>query len=207
MKLCRYHTWVFRASLIFLVCILVFGVVFSLLPSGANVARSGVTLRGVTFSLYPEQDPGAVWRFQAGQVSVDPLKDENTLDELGKGERWLKGRDGTEKLDLTLTAKKLVIDANDNMKAQQARVYIFDGCYALNFQSSGTRPVLINQRSGISAPSVDISAPGVDAGMDDFSTSFNFKNTQGSQRPSPATGGFHTHADTVCKDGKVVPRT
>lgn len=207
MKLSRYHACVFRASLIFLVCILVFGVVFSLLPSGPDVSRSGVTLQGVQFSLYPEQDQGAVWRFQAREVSIDPLKQENTLDGLGKGERWLRRPDGAETLDLTLKASSLVIDADDNLRAQQAQVYILDGCYALNFRASQDKPVLINQRSGISAPSVDITAPGLNVGMDDFSTTFDFTNTQGSQRPSTAAGALQTYAGTVCRQGKVVPRS
>lgn len=203
MKLSGYHACVFRASVIFLACVVVFGLVFSLLPSGGDVARSGVTLSGVQFSLYPEQDQGAVWRFQARQVTVDPLKNENTLDGLGQGQRWLKQADGSEKLDMTLKADKLVIDGEDNLSAQRAQLYVIDGCWSLNFTASGDRPVLINQRSGLSAPSVDITSPGVNLGFDDFSSPFNLSNMQGTQRAGASAG---TYPNTVCKDGHVVPR-
>ncbi|WP_424951133.1 hypothetical protein [Deinococcus sp.] len=193
----------FRASVIFLCGVLAFGVVFSLLPSAAGVARSGVTLNGVQFSLYPEQDQGAVWRFQARQVSIDPLKDENTLDGLGRGERWLRRLDGAETLDLTLATRKLVIDGNDTLSTQQAQMYILDGCYTLNFRSTPGKPVVINQRSGYSAPSVSIASPSLNGEIDDFTSPFDLSNVQGSQRP-----GFtvQTSPETVCQDGKIVSR-
>lgn len=203
MKLSGYHACVFRASVIFLACVVVFGVLFSLLPSGGDVARSGVTLSGVQFSLYPEQDQGAVWRFQARQVTVDPLKDQNTLDGLGQGERWVKRADGTQKLDMTLKADQLVIDSEDNLSARRAQLYVLDGCWSLNFTASGDRPVLINQRSGLSAPSVDITSPGVNLGFDDFSSPFDLSNMRGLQRAGASAG---TYPGQICKDGRVVPR-
>ena len=203
MKLSRYHACVFRAALIFLACILVFGVAFSFLPYGSSVPRSGVALQGVRFSLYPEQDRQAVWRFAARQVSIDPLKNENTLDDLGKGERWLKQKDGSEKLDMTLKADRLIIDGEDNLRAKQAQLYVLDGCWNLNFNASGDKPVVINQRSGLSAPSVDITAPGINLGFDDFSSPFDLTNMQGTQRAGASAG---TYPNTVCKNGQVVPR-
>ena len=203
MKLSRYHACVFRAALIFLACLLVFGVAFSFLPYGSSVPRSGVTLQGVRFSLYPEQDRGAVWRFAARQVSIDPLKNENILDDLGRGERWIMQKDGSEKLDLTLNAKRLVIDADDNLKAQEAQMYLIDGCYTLNFQASGDKPVVINQRSGYSAPYVGIVSPSLNGEIDDFTSPFDLSNVQGSQR-----SGFtvQTNPTTICKNGRIVPR-
>jgi hypothetical protein len=213
MNLSSYHACVFRASVIFLACVVVFGLVFSLLPSGGDVARSGVTLSGVQFSLYPEQDQGAVWKFQARQVTVDPLKNENTLDGLGLGQRWIKARqekgvwipdpNGQDHLDMTLKADQLVIDGEDNLKAKQAQLYVIDGCWSLNFNASGDKPVLINQRTGLSAPSVDVSSPGVTLGFDDFSSPFNLSNMQGTQRAGASAG---TYPNTVCKNGRIVPR-
>ena len=203
MKLSRYHTCVFRAALIFLACILVFGVAFSFLPYGSSVPRSGVALQGVRFSLYPEQDRQAVWRFAARQVSIDPLKNENTLDDLGKGERWLRGSDGSETLDLTLNAKRLVIDGDDNLKAQEAQLYILQDCTTLTLRASGDSQVVINQRSGYTAPYVGIASPSLNGEIDDFTSPFDLSNVQGSQRP-----GFtvQTNPTTVCKNGHVVPR-
>lgn len=203
MRVSGYHACVFRASLIFLACVLAFGVLFSLLPSGSGAARSGVTLKGVQFSLYPQEDRNAVWRFQASQVKIDPLKDENTLDDLGKGERWLRRPDNAETLDLTLSAKKLVIDSSDNLRADQAQMYILDGCYTLNFRSGGGKPVVIDQRAGYSAPYVGISSPSLNGEIDDFTSPFDLSNVQGSQRP-----GFtvQTNPTTVCRNGRVVPR-
>ncbi len=203
MKVARYHACVFRASLIFLFCVLAFGAVFLLLPSGGQAVRSGVTLRGVRFSLYPEQDQGAVWRFQARQVTIDPLKEENTLGGLGKGERWLRVPGRPETLDLTLKASELVIDNSDNLTARQAQMYVIDGCYTLNFRSRAGTQVVINQRTGYSAPYVSIASPSLNGELDDFTSPFDLSNVQGTQRP-----GFtvQTNPSTVCQNGRVVPR-
>jgi hypothetical protein len=203
MRVARYDAWVFRGSLIFLLCVLVFGAVFSLLPSGRGAVRSGVTLQGVHFSLYPEQDQGAVWRFQARQVTIDPLKDENTLGGLGKGERWLRVPGKPEQLDLTLKTSELVIDNSDNLTAKQAQMYVIDGCYTLNFRSSAEKQVVINQRSGYSAPYVSIASPSLNGEIDDFTSPFDLSNVQGTQRP-----GFtvQTSPTTICQNGRIVPR-
>ncbi|WP_425147810.1 hypothetical protein [Deinococcus sp.] len=193
----------FRLSAVLLAVLLIFGLVFSLLPSGGDVARSGVTLRGVQLSLYPEQDPDAVWRFRATALRVDPLKSENTLDGLGQGERWLKKPDGSETLNLTLKADHLVIDADSNLRAEQAQIYILDGCVTLNMRSAAGKPVFINQRSGYSAPDVQVSSPSLNLGFDDFSSSFDFKNARGDQRPGASA---QIHPSSVCKAGKIVPR-
>ena len=203
MRLSRYHACVFRAALIFLACLLVFGVAFSFLPYGSSVPRSGVTLQGVRFSLYPEQDRGAVWRFAARQVSIDPLKNENTLDDLGKGERWLKQKDGSEKLDQTLKAKRLVIDADDNLKAQEAQLYVLQDCTTLTLRAAGDSQVVINQRSGYTAPYVGISSPSIQLEFDAFSSPFDLSNVQGTQR---AGGTVQTNPTSICKNGHVVPR-
>ena len=213
MRLSRYHACVFRAALIFLACLLVFGVAFSFLPSGSSVPRSGVTLQGVRFSLYPEQDRGAVWRFAARQVSIDPLKNENTLDDLGRGERWIKAKkkkdvwipdaNGEDHLDLTLTAKRLVIDADDNLKAREAHLYILQDCTTLTLRAAGDNQVVINQRSGYTAPYVGISSPSIQLEFDAFSSPFDLSNVQGTQR---AGGTVQTNPTSICKNGHVVPR-
>ncbi|WP_188963739.1 hypothetical protein [Deinococcus aquiradiocola] len=193
-----------RVSVIVLVCVVAFGTLFSLLPSGSGAAaRSGVTLQGVQFSLYPEQDPGAVWRFQARQVTIDPLRDENRLDDLGRGERWLHRPGEPETLDLTLRTRRLVIDQDDNLQAQEATMYIPRDCTTLTLRSTADRPVLINQRSGYSAPYVSIDNPSIQAEYDDFTSPFDLSNVQGSQR---AGATFQASPDTVCEAGRTVPR-
>ena len=194
----------YRWSVALLAALLALGLVFSLLPAGPDVARSGVTLRGVQLSLYPEQDPGAVWRFRAQQISVDPLKSQNTLDGLGGGERWLKGQDGRERLNLTLKADSLVIDADSNLTARRAQIYILDGCISLDMKASADKPVFINQRSGYSAPDVQVSSPSIQLGFSDFSSSFDFKSARGDQQPGAAA---QLRAQTVCRKGRIVPRT
>ena len=203
MRLSRYHACVFRAALIFLACLLVFGVAFSFLPYGSSVPTSGVTLQGVRFSLYPEQDRQAVWRFAARQVSIDPLRQENTLDDLGKGERWLRRQDGSETLDLTLKARRLVIDADDNLKAQEAQLYVLQDCTTLTLRAAGDSQVVINQRSGYAAPYVAVSSPSISGEYDNVTSNFDFSNFQGAQR---AGASLQTNPDTICKNGHVVPR-
>ncbi|WP_189090163.1 hypothetical protein [Deinococcus ruber] len=193
----------FRFSALVLALLLVFGVVFSLLPSGPDVARSGVTLKNVQLSLYPEQDPGAVWRFRAATISVDPLKSENTLDGLGRGERWLRRADGSETLDMTLRADKLVIDGDSNLSTQQAQMYILQDCTTLTMRSVGSTPILINQRSGYSAPYVGISSPSIHFEYDNFSSPFDLSNVRGDQR---AGGTLQPDPSTTCRNGRIVPK-
>ncbi len=194
----------FRASLIFLVCLLAFGLFFSLAPLPSEAARAAVVLHGVHFNLYPQQDPEAVWRFQAKEVRFDPSKGENTLGGLEKGERWLTRSDGAERLDQTLDAKNLVIDAEDNLSAQEAKVYIPSDCFSLDFKAVGDRPVVINQRSGYTAPYVRILSPSLNGEFDDFSAGFDLTNVQTTQHAGMTA---QSYPDTVCVNGKAVSRT
>ncbi|MGI8747637.1 MAG: hypothetical protein ACR2J4_04680 [Deinococcus sp.] len=192
-----------RVSGLLLLAILAFGLLFSLLPARPRAGASGVTLSSARLSLYPEQDPGAVWRFQAREVRVNPLLSENTLDGLGRGERWVRGQDGKSRLDLTLSAPSLTIDGDDNLRAGEATLYIIQDCSTLTLRGSGEAGVLINQRGGFSAPYLRVASPDLNAEYDDVTASFDFSQFSGSQRPGAT---LDASAPTRCVNGKLVAR-
>ncbi|MFC4456055.1 hypothetical protein [Deinococcus sonorensis] len=192
-----------RVSAVLLAAILAFGLVFSLLPAGAELGRSGVTLQHVRLSLYPAQDPKAVWRFEAGQVRVNPELDENTLDRLGQGQRVVQDPDGTERTDLTLSASQLIIDKDSNLRTSQARLYVVADCISLDMRSVGSKQVMINQQGGFFGPYVKVDSPSLRLEYDDMSANFDLSNTSGSQREG---GEVYSTPTAECLNGKAIPR-
>lgn len=204
MSLPRYHAAVLRVSGLLLLAILAFGLLFSLLPARPHAGASGVTLSSARLSLYPEQDPGAVWRFQAREVRVNPELNENTLGGLGRGERWVRGQDGKSRLDLTLSAPSLTIDGDDNLHTARATIYIPADCTTLTLQGREGRPVVINQQSGYSAAYGSLSSPSVRVEYDDFTSDFAFHNARGNFR---AGVSLDPHPGQTCVNGRVVSRS
>lgn len=199
---------VLRAALIFLGAVLIFGVVFSLIPSGPPLASSGATLQDVRLTLYPQQDPNAEWRFSARSVQVNPEADENTLGGLERGERWVRAQKGKNAgqlvLDMTMQASSLKIDGSDNISTRQAVLYFPFDCSTLTLRGRADTPVVINQQNGFSAPYARLSSPSIKVEYDNITSDFAFTNTRGDQRrgasldPSP---------DERCVNGKIVRQT
>lgn len=159
-----------------------FAAVFALLPgAGGGAARTGATLEGVALSLYPARDPDAVWRFQAGAVTSDPLKGETHLTGLSAGGRWVqrRGEDGQPSgapvLDATLDAPDLTIDAQDNMLTRQARITLVQECADIDLQGAPGQPVRVEQGSGFSAPLARVDAPSLKARIPQLHMSFDFQ--------------------------------
>jgi hypothetical protein len=201
---------VLRAALIFLGAILIFGVVFSLVPGGPPLASSGATLRDVRLTLYPQQDPNAEWRFRARTVQVDPEAGENSLGGLERGERWVRAQKGAQAgqlvLDLTMQSSALTIDRNDNLKTSAAVLYFPADCLTLTLKGRGQTPIVINQQSGFSAPYARISSPSINVEYDNITSDFAFSNTQGEQRRQGQDAGFDPSPDQRCVGGKLVKR-
>lgn len=192
-----------KVSLLVLGAMLLFGLVFALLPTQVSTAKSGVTLQNVKLRLYPAQDPQAEWRFAARQITVDPEKGENTLDGLGRGERWLTRSGEVPQLDMTIKASKLVIDAQDNLKTQQAALYTLADCSTFTLSGTAQTPVTINQQGGYSAPRGTISSPIQQGAFRNITANFDFSAFNAEQDPGME---FHTAPPTHCVAGQIQPR-
>lgn len=185
-----------------------FAVVFALLPGArGGAARTGATLDGVALSLYPARDPGAVWRFQAGQVTSDPLKGETHLTELSRGGRWVQRRgeggqpSGKPVLDATLDAPDLTIDAQDNMLTRQARITLVQECADIDLQGTPGQPVRVEQGSGFSAPVAEVDSPSLVARLTGLRMTFDFQIEEAGE---DSTFEGDLDATETCKNGKRV---
>ncbi len=192
-----------RMSLLVLGAMLVFGLVFALLPVQIDTAKSGVTLQGVRLRLFPAQDAQAEWRFAAQQIIVDPEKDENTLEGLGLGERWVSKPGESAQLDMTIKASKLIIDAQDNLKTQKAALYTLADCSTFTLSGTPKTPVVINQQGGYSAPHGSIHSPIQQGAFRNITANFDFSAFNAEQDPGME---FHTAPSTHCVAGKLQPR-
>lgn len=190
-----------RISALALTALLLFGLVFALLPAAPSVRGSGVTLNGVKLRLYPAQDPNAEWRFAAGQISVDPEKGETALDELGQGARWVRDRTGQLQEDMTINATKLVIDSQDNLHAQQAKLYTLADCSTFTLSSQGQQEVIINQQGGYSAPRGEIVSPILSGEFRNISSNFDFSNFRFDEQLPGAQ--FRSVASQRCVNGQL----
>jgi hypothetical protein len=174
-----------RLSLVLIVLLTAFGVVFALLPGRRQELREEVTLSGVKMVLYPQADPNARWTFEAEEVVYNPNTQESLVKRPQNGKRWLRPKNGgPEQLDLELKAKNLTIDAGDNLRTQEANIFVPNGCYYLKLGKPDATPVLIQQASGYQAPYVKMVSPTINLTGGEFSYSFDFsvgriKNAKG----------------------------
>ncbi|TSA86385.1 hypothetical protein FNU79_06905 [Deinococcus detaillensis] len=195
-----------RFSAAALLALVLFGLIFALLPAASSVRGSGVKLSGVKLRLYPAQDPKAEWRFAAGEISVDPEKGETALDQLGQGERWAQDAAGDLQKDMTIKATNLVIDGQDNLHAKQAELYTLADCSTFTLSSTGNKEVVINQQGGYSAPAGELNSPITKGRFINITANFDFSNFQAEQPKSRQDEGLHTYPSTRCFNGKVEPR-
>jgi hypothetical protein len=148
------------------------GVVISLLPAPKSPAKAEVRLSGVQLELYPAADPDAKWEFRAKDVVYNPETRESVVQLVGAGRRILDN-----KTDLELKTDQITIDASDNLRTSQARIFIPNGCYFLRLSSNGANMVLIDQNAGYRAPNVDVDSENLNAIGTDFSANFDMTNT------------------------------
>ncbi len=194
-----------------LVAIVLFGLVFALLPGTTRPQdRTGVRLRGVSLRLYPAQDPNAEWRFQAPDLAFDPVKEEATITGLERGERWARPPVDAQHpaqplgLDLTLRTQQLTIDANDNIRTKEANIYLPRDCWSLDLRSNPAQQVLIDQNQGISAPAADIHSPAYNGQFSSVNVSFDLSRSNLVQEPGATV---NPSPDVECVSGQIIPRT
>lgn len=193
-----------------LVALGVFVFVFApLRTEGVGAAQTGARLEGVALTLYPARDPDAVWRFEAEQVTSNPLRGETRLTGLSNGGRWVQARGadgqptGGQTLDATLSAPDLTIDAQDNMLTRQARITLVRECADIDLRQRGDQPVKIEQGVGFSAPLAEIRSPFLSGHAERLRMSFNF-DLEDMDNDRSATE-INTSPKNICRGGRLVP--
>jgi hypothetical protein len=173
-----------RAALILLAALVVIGLVVSFIPNPARATLGNVQLEGVNLELYPAADPDAKWVFNATTVTVDPETRESVATLKGDGIRYIKG-----KPDLYLRATTVTIDGNDNLRTQEARIYIPKGCYVLKLGQPGAAFVMIDQNVGYTAPYADIQSPALSMNGTEFRSDFEIEDIKLSSPDAAASTG------------------
>ena len=155
--------------------ILVFALVFALLPGGSGAqAQTGVSLENVQLTLYPARDPDAVWQFRAAEVQSDPVSSTTELSRIADGQRLLRERgadgnfSGTETLDATIAAPRLTINGQDDMVTPRADITLVKECADLSLFGTPEQPVRIEQGAGFSAPHAKLDSPNLSGDIYDL---------------------------------------
>ncbi len=125
-------------------------VMLSLLPeSPRSIPDSSIVLTDSQVSLYPQEDPEALWTFFAPQLIYFPDLRESTLLNIEDGQRVVNGV-----TDFTLQSERVIIGSDDNLRGDAIFVRILNkpddpaDDYELEMESKFGRQVLINQREG-----------------------------------------------------------
>ena len=143
----------FRLALLALGLTVVVLVALSLLPQRKQATPGGtIALSDARVTLYPQADPQAVWHFAAEQVDYEPDVQETVLHDIKDAERTVDG-----KTDFTLASKRLVIDAQENLRGQRLEVYVPDVGWTLDMRAQNGDPVRLDQEQGrFIAPAISI---------------------------------------------------
>lgn len=168
-------------------------VVLSLLPEKEIVnPDDDVQLYNSRMTLYPQQDPAAIWRFAADTVSYNPVSRESTLFDLSEGARWLD-----DAIDFSLASEEMVIDNEDNIRSDAMLIHITDMDWDLHMTAKDARPVYISQSEGkFYAPRYTASGEGLGAENIEENVSLNFDLTE-FVAGGPGTVGINSFVDTV----------
>jgi hypothetical protein len=188
-----------RVALIALGILLALGLVVSVLPVNNKEPLGDVRLEGVKLELYPAADPDAKWTFQASNVVYNPDTRESKVDLEGIGKRIFKGEE-----DLELTASQLIIDGNDNLRTQQADVYVRKECTTVKLgfaDATSSPPVVIDQNTGYRAPYAEIIAPDYRQTGSNLDSSFDLKERFNIDKPKIR---FVDGGNESCVNGKLV---
>jgi hypothetical protein len=145
---------VLRLAIIVLAAVVGLLLVISLLPKAPRIIPdSTIDLQNTTLTLYPQEDPQAVWFFNSPTVEYNPDSRETTLFNVQDGKRVVN-----DETDFTLESEKVTIGSDDNMYGDKIIVNLIEEETMLDMQSKDGRQVLINQAQGqFEIPHVDMS--------------------------------------------------
>jgi len=164
---------VLRFALIALAAVITLLFIISLLPKQSRaVPDSNIDLRNATVTLYPQEDPEAVWFFSSPEVSYNPDIREATLKNIEDGKRTVDN-----KTDFSLVADEVTISNDDNLRGDHIVTTLTEDELVLDMQAKDGRQVLINQREGqFQIPEVsyyEISSPENNSILQDMLISFD----------------------------------
>ena len=188
--------------------LLLFAVVFALIPASSPRTETGATLNGVSLTLYPASDPDAYWKFDADTVVNDPLSGETHLSTLKEGGRWIQELDaagqptGQVALDAGLAADDLTIDRQDNMVTDSATITLVRECAVVKLSGNDKQPVRVEQNTGFSAPLAELDSPGVMGKVVDMQMTFDFEILKSNDEQS--SFGWDMNSTERCVDGQRV---
>ncbi|HWG86034.1 MAG TPA: hypothetical protein VNT60_11205 [Deinococcales bacterium] len=160
-----------RISILVLVLLAAVGVIFAMLPSPPPRVAGNVRMEDTKVVLFPEADRDARWTFQSSLVTHDPDSRESVVQGDSKGIRWVKG-----KVDLTLKARDITVDANENLRVQTAVVEVPSDCITMNLGQEGAAPVYIDQVGGYRAPRGEFIYPDMRVKSDALTASFDLES-------------------------------
>ena len=139
-----------RLSFIALITVFTILFVVSLLPKTKQVIPDeAIKLADVHLTLYPQEDPEAVWDFKSPSVEYKPESRETLLYNIEDAARKLDGE-----IDFTIESDKIVIASDDNIWGERIKAQIIgdkddpNDDYFLDMEAKNDRQVLINQRQG-----------------------------------------------------------
>lgn len=190
-----------RTLLFALLGLIGLGVVISLLPAPKSPAQAEVRLSGVELELYPAADPDAKWLFKAKDVVYNPETRESKVLLSDKGVRLVDGE-----VNLELKTNELTIDASENLRIENADVYVPKDCFILRMQNRDEKGqqigyVTINQNTGYAAPLTLARAPAYKSRIFGFTSDFGIKNIGGADDPRN-NFSMETASSEVCTDIK-----
>ncbi len=185
-----------RVALIALAALIIFGVVVSVLPAPKSEGLAVVTLEGVKLELYPAADPDATWFFQAKEVRYNPETRESTINNLERGKRIVKNE-----LDSTIQTESIVIDSQDNIRTQQAEIYVLKNCIRVKLGKASGIQVFIDQNQGYRAPYADVRSANYKGTGEPLTASFDLKTKFELGNPKDE---FIQGGNERCVNGKLI---
>ena len=139
-----------RLSFIALICVFAILFVISLLPKTRQaIPDEAIKLAQVSLTLYPQEDPNAIWDFKSPAVEYKPESRETVLYDIKDAARRVDDR-----IDFTIESDKIIIASDDNIWGEKIKAQIIgdpndpDDDYYLEMEAKNDRQVLINQRQG-----------------------------------------------------------
>ncbi len=139
-----------RLSFIALISVFAILFIISLLPkTSQTIPDEAIKLANVSLTLYPQEDPNAVWDFKSPSVEYKPESRETVLYNIKDAARRID-----DEIDFTIESEKIIIASDDNIWGEKIKAQIIgdkndpSDDYFLDMEAKNDRQVLINQRQG-----------------------------------------------------------
>ena len=156
--------------------------VVTLLPERRRaIPDSSITLSQTSLTLYPQEDPEAVWFFSTPEALYNPDTSETLMRSIENGERRILEDDRT---DFTIESEELTITGDDNLRADNMLANMLfdvenpDDDYLLDMEGNSEEgsQILINQREGVfEIPFVTLTGDGVVDEKQNMRIGFDFE--------------------------------